>query len=96
MVRSATRGAVIFGRNGVRYLDEDRVEGEDPATLFGPHTIMSLKHEDAWSTRPTCSSSANTIRDGEVAAFEEQIGSHGGLGGYQTQPFILIRRRGAR
>ena len=26
---------------------------------------------------------------GEVAAFEELIGSHGGLGGFQTQPFIL-------
>ena len=25
----------------------------------------------------------------EVAAFEELIGSHGGLGGTQTQPFIL-------
>ncbi len=26
---------------------------------------------------------------GEVAAFEELIGSHGGLGGPQNQPFIL-------
>ena len=26
----------------------------------------------------------------EVAAFEELIGSHGGLGGYQTQPFVLF------
>ena len=26
---------------------------------------------------------------GEVAAFEELIGSHGGLGGPQTKPFIL-------
>ena len=26
---------------------------------------------------------------GEVAAFEELIGSHGGLGGPQTEPFIL-------
>jgi hypothetical protein len=26
---------------------------------------------------------------GEVAAFEPQIGSHGGLGGMQTHPFIL-------
>ncbi|NIV33528.1 MAG: hypothetical protein GWN58_30000, partial [Anaerolineae bacterium] len=25
----------------------------------------------------------------EVAAFEELIGSHGGLGGWQTQPFVL-------
>ena len=26
---------------------------------------------------------------GEVAAFEELIGSHGGLGGSQSKPFIL-------
>ena len=25
----------------------------------------------------------------EVAAFEEQVGSHGGLGGPQTHPFLL-------
>ena len=25
----------------------------------------------------------------EVAAFEELIGSHGGLGGFQTRPFIM-------
>ena len=33
MVRSATRGAVVLGHNGVRYLDEDgpdAIEGEDP------------------------------------------------------------------
>jgi hypothetical protein len=27
--------------------------------------------------------------DGEVLAFEEQIGSHGGLGGAQSHPFLL-------
>jgi hypothetical protein len=26
---------------------------------------------------------------GEVAAFEELVGSHGGLGGAQTRPFLL-------
>jgi hypothetical protein len=26
---------------------------------------------------------------GEVAAFEELVGSHGGLGGPQTEPFLL-------
>jgi hypothetical protein len=25
-----------------------------------------------------------------VAAFEEQVGCHGGLGGYQTRPFVLV------
>jgi uncharacterized membrane protein YvlD (DUF360 family) len=90
MVRSATRGAVVFGRGGVRYLDEDRVEGDDPTTLFGPHTIMSLKHEDDMVHAPDLLFISQYDPDmGEVAAFEEQIGSHGGLGGFQTQPFIL-------
>jgi uncharacterized membrane protein YvlD (DUF360 family) len=90
MVRSATRGAVVFGPKGIRYLDEDRVEGDDPTALFGHHTIMSLKHEDAMTHAPDLLFLSQYDPDmGEVAAFEELIGSHGGLGGVQTQPFIL-------
>ncbi len=90
MVRSATRGAVVFGPRGVRYLDEDRVEGEDPTDLFGPHTIMSLKREDAMTHAPDLLLLSQYDPEmGEVAAFEELIGSHGGLGGFQTRPFIL-------
>ncbi|MRT44595.1 hypothetical protein FGX00_01850, partial [Xylella fastidiosa subsp. multiplex] len=33
--------------------------------------------------------SAHDPADGEVLAFEEQIGSHGGLGGAQGRPFLL-------
>ena len=90
MVSSSERGAVVFGPNGVRYLDEDRVEGEDPTTLFGEHTIMSLKREDAMEHAPDLLLlSQYDPAIGEVAAFEELIGSHGGLGGPQTEPFIL-------
>src|SRR6478672_5236506 len=46
LVRSTEFGAVVFGPKGTRFLDQDKVEGEDPTTLFGPHTIMSLKRED--------------------------------------------------
>jgi hypothetical protein len=90
MVRSAERGAVVFGPNGIRYLDEDRVEGEDPAALFGEHTVLSLKREDAMTHAPDLLllSQYDPVM-GEVAAFEELIGSHGGLGGPQTEPFIL-------
>ncbi|MFN2244114.1 MAG: hypothetical protein ACK2U2_17605, partial [Anaerolineae bacterium] len=35
-------------------------------------------------------SSFHDPETGEVAAFEELIGSHGGLGGWQTQPFLLF------
>jgi hypothetical protein len=90
MVKSKESGAVVFGPKGARYLDEDRVEGEDPTTLFGPHTIMSLKREDAMEHAPDLLLiSQYDAGLGEVAAFEELIGSHGGLGGPQTEPFIL-------
>ena len=90
LVRSRDRGAVVFGHDGVRYLDEDRVEGEDPTTLFGPHTVMSLQREDAMTHAPDLLLVSQFDEGlGEVAAFEELIGSHGGLGGPQTEPFIL-------
>ena len=90
MVRTKAHGAVVLGHNGVRYLDEDRVDGEDPTTLFGPHTVMSLKREDAMIHAPDLLFISQYDPElGEVAAFEELIGSHGGLGGPQTEPFIL-------
>ena len=90
MVRSAEFGAMAMSRDGVRYLDTDRVEGIDPTTLFGEHTVMSLKREDAMEHAPDILFLSQYDPElGEVAAFEELIGSHGGLGGPQTQPFIL-------
>jgi uncharacterized membrane protein YvlD (DUF360 family) len=90
LVRSQTRGAIVFGPAGTRFLDEDRVEGEDPTTVFGPHTVMSLKREDAMTHAPDLLVISQYDPElGEVAAFEELIGSHGGLGGPQNQPFIL-------
>ncbi|MCP4798773.1 MAG: hypothetical protein GY893_02365, partial [bacterium] len=29
-------------------------------------------------------------KKGHIVAFEEQIGSHGGLGGSQNEPFIIL------
>ncbi len=90
MVRSAEHGAMAVDRNGIRFLDEDRVEHEDPTVLFGEHTIMSLKREDAMTHAPDILLLSQYDPElGEVAAFEELIGSHGGLGGPQTEPFIL-------
>jgi uncharacterized membrane protein YvlD (DUF360 family) len=90
LVKSQAHGAIVFGPKGTRYLDEDRVEGEDPAELFGPHTVMSLRREDAMAHAPDLLLLSQYDPNlGEVAAFEELIGSHGGLGGPQTEPFIL-------
>ncbi len=90
MVRTNDHGAVVLGSRGLRYLDEDRIEGEDPTELFGPHTVMSLQREDAMEHAPDLLLLSQYDPEmGEVAAFEELIGSHGGLGGPQTEPFIL-------
>jgi hypothetical protein len=94
MVKSSARGAMALGPKGIRFLDAgngpDAVEGEDPTLLFGPHTAESLRREDAMEHAPDLLALSQYDPElGEVAAFEELIGSHGGLGGFQTQPFIL-------
>jgi hypothetical protein len=90
MVRSATRGAVAVGPQGVHYLDEGAVEGEDPVAQFGEHAITGLRRVDGMEhCGDIVAISMLDPETDEVAAFEELIGSHGGLGGHQTQPFIL-------
>ena len=46
--------------------------------------------EDSFSDAPDILvMSLHDPMTGEVAAFEELVGCHGGLGGPQTQPFVL-------
>ena len=90
MVRSSKHGAMAIDNEGIRFLDQDRVQDRDPTLLFGEHTIMSLRREDAMTHAPDILLLSQYDPGlGEVAAFEELIGSHGGLGGPQTEPFIL-------
>ena len=53
MVRSAEHGAVVFGPNGVA-LPRRRTasKARTRRLLFGPHTVMSLKREDAMAHAP--------------------------------------------
>jgi hypothetical protein len=90
LVRTRDHGAVVLGHDGAVHLDDGRVDGTDPTTIFGPNTLQSLRREDAMASAPDLLviSQYNPVL-GEVAAFEELIGSHGGLGGPQTEPFIL-------
>ena len=51
---------------------------------------MHLKRQNSFNNMPDVL--VNSFYDSqtdEVCAFEELIGSHGGLGGNQTKPFIL-------
>jgi uncharacterized membrane protein YvlD (DUF360 family) len=90
LVRSATRGGVALGARGLRQMTDGGTEGEDPLAVFGAHAFASLCRVDAMEHAPDLLLISQYEPElGEVAAFEELIGSHGGLGGPQTQPFIL-------
>jgi hypothetical protein len=90
LVRSEQHGALAIGRDGVNHLDAGRVVGEDPLAPFGPNAARHVRRTDAF---PHCAdlmiNSAYWPQFGEVAAFEELVGSHGGLGGTQCFPFVL-------
>jgi putative membrane protein len=90
MVRSAEHGPLVIGANGRYYLSQDRVEGENPLTGFGPNARHHLLRYDQFPDAPDVymNSFYNAETD-EVAAFEELIGCHGGLGGHQTRPFLM-------
>ena len=90
LVRSEREGALAIGAEGIHFLDEDRVEGEDPLAPFGPNAADHLRRTDGF---PHCAdlmiNSTYWPEFGEVAAFEELVGSHGGMGGTQSFPFVL-------
>lgn len=90
MVRSTERGAVVLGAGGLRELGSGRVDGHDPLATLGPHAADGLRHIDGMrSCGDIVVLSMVDPSMGEVAAFEELVGSHGGLGGAQTEAVIL-------
>ena len=90
MVRSKEQGSVVMGASGKYFLADDKVEGENPLVKFGKHAAVHLRRLDSFNCVPDILlvSMYDTEKD-EVAAFEELVGSHGGLGGTQSKPFIL-------
>lgn len=90
LVRSETAGGLVIGVEGIHYLDTGEVEGEDPLRRFGPRAAVHLRRTDGFPNAPDILvMSMYDPTTGEVAAFEELVGSHGGLGGPQTEPLIL-------
>jgi uncharacterized membrane protein YvlD (DUF360 family) len=90
LVRSERHGAVVIGKQGANYLGEDRVEGADPLAPFGPNAAEHVRRTDGFPHCPDIVlNSSYWPESGEVAAFEELVGSHGGMGGTQSFPFVL-------
>jgi hypothetical protein len=70
-----------------------QVAGEDPLAAYGPHALAHIRRTDGFADVPDLLvHSAYNPGTGETPAFEELVGSHGGLGGYQARPFVLYPR----
>jgi hypothetical protein len=90
LVRSETHGPVVLGGRGLRHLHTGHVEGEDPLPPFGELAETSLRRLDEIAhVGDLAVVSMLDPETGEVAAFEELVGSHGGIGGAQTEAFLL-------
>ncbi|MEN6329697.1 MAG: phage holin family protein [Methanobacteriaceae archaeon] len=90
MVRSDEHGPLAIGSGGVNYLRDVSLEGEDPLKSFGNSAAQHLLRTNAFQHTPDILVNSTYYEDtGEVAAFEELVGSHGGIGGEQSRPFIL-------
>lgn len=91
LVRSSEHGAVAIGKSGVNYLEANRVEGEDPLARFGANAGAKAKRTDGFAdVADIMVNSTYWPELEEVAAFEELVGSHGGMGGPQQYPFVLV------
>ena len=90
LVNSIANGGMVIGQNGIYYLDSNKIVGENPLKDFGKNAARHLKRQNSFKNMPDIMvNSFYDAKNDEVCAFEELIGSHGGLGGNQTKPFIL-------
>ena len=88
LARSA-EGPVAIGPAGTNQLARGHVEGEDPVAPYGEHAPDSLRRLAGFDN------AGDLIVLGRfdagpsgVVSFEELVGTHGGLGGWQAEPFI--------
>ncbi len=90
LIKSEKHGSIVIGRTGINFLEEDRIEGVDPVAQYGGRSREAFLRLDGMDHVPDLSViSLYDPEFEEVAAFEELIGSHGGLGGPQTLPLIM-------
>jgi uncharacterized membrane protein YvlD (DUF360 family) len=90
LVRSNQHGPLALGAGGLHYLEDGRVEGEDPLAPFSPNAAQHLRRTDGFEH--VADVMVNSFYDPELeegCAFEELISFHGGMGGPQTRAFVL-------
>ncbi|MFG1813054.1 alkaline phosphatase family protein [Kribbella sp. NPDC049174] len=90
VVDSLAEGPVAIGGAGVHVLKSGRIEGDDPLTPYGPFAAESmLRQAEMPHNGDIVVISRLDHYTHEVAAFEELVGCHGGIGGWQTEAVLV-------
>jgi len=93
LVRSQEHGALAMGDGGIRHLESGQMEGDDPLAAFSPNAAQHLLRTDGFAHVADIMVGSFYDPDlDEGCAFEELISFHGGMGGPQTEAFILHPR----
>jgi uncharacterized membrane protein YvlD (DUF360 family) len=83
-------GPLVIGADGSHRLLDGHVGGVDPLAAFGAHAPQVLRRALEMPQAPELY--VNSIVDPstrEVAAFEDLLGCHGGLGGWQDRGMLM-------
>jgi hypothetical protein len=92
MVLGASGSPLVFGPTGVRELDGEVVDGSDPLVGYPSRAAPDLSR---LARLPHCGDLVliSTVDgSGRIHAFEDQVGSHGGIGGPQNHAILIHPR----
>jgi hypothetical protein len=82
---------IVLGKNGQRNLHTGEVRGEDPLKMYGDPDLRAqqVRRVADFPHAGDLMVISTVYPDGTVAAMEELIGNHGGMGGEQTDAFMF-------
>ncbi|MFX1562645.1 MAG: phage holin family protein [Promethearchaeota archaeon] len=85
------KGPVLLGKRGAVLLQSGRIRGSNPLYRYSRPKVRvkQLRRLAEFPSSGAIILISPIYQDGSVAAYEELVGSHGGLGGPQTEPFLL-------
>lgn len=91
MAYDAQGAPIVFGKSGARHLNSGDIVGQDPLTPYGDANLRAqqLNRLAEFPNNGDLTIISTVYPDGTVAAMEELVGNHGGIGGEQTDAFIF-------
>jgi hypothetical protein len=89
-VLSREHGPVVIGASGTHRLHTGQVDGDDPLEPFGQYSVPLIASVLSMPQAPDVYvNSAVDPSTQEISAFEDLVGAHGGLGGWQDRAMLI-------